>query len=111
MTRCIARKFDGVDGETVLFLSAVGHADFGEHGKDIVCAAVSCLCLSFANAMCGIEDAEVESEVADGRFYFSAHIKERKEYAEGVFDMAVTGLKLIADQYPDHVSLKSGVSH
>ncbi|AMA72768.1 ribosomal protein [Aneurinibacillus sp. XH2] len=46
-------------------VEAVGHANYAEHGKDIVCAAVS-----------------------------------------AIMQTALLGLQAIAEQYPEHVSLK-----
>ena len=111
MTRCVAEKRDLGDDRLILSLYVKGHANYAESGKDIVCSAVSCLCISFANTLlaAGVEKKHFRME--DGVFYVSATIAENREYAEGAFDMAVNGLQMIAEQYPHHVSFTSGVSH
>lgn len=111
MTRCVAEKRDLGDDRLILSLYVKGHANYAESGKDIVCSAVSCLCISFANTLlaAGVEKKHFRME--DGVFYVSATIAENRAYAEGAFDMAVNGLQMIAEQYPHHVSFTSGVSH
>ena len=111
MTRCVADKWHEEDGSLSIYLSAFGHADYAEHGKDIVCSAVSCLCVSLANTLlaAGVEKSSFRME--EGSFYMSATIVDDRKYAEGAFDTAVNGLQMIAEQYPNHVTFTSGVSH
>ena len=111
MTACVAQKI-GLDRDRLMLsLRVKGHANYGESGKDIVCSAVSCLCISLANTLLatGVDKRCIRME--DGSFYVSATIVENRAYAEGAFDMAVNGLQMIAEQYPNHVSFTSGVSH
>lgn len=77
-----------------------GHAGYAEHGKDIVCAAVSALhdtlaanMHTFAGRMSGDNDHFV---------WAIADIATMRE----VFDAFVIGFKLIAKQYPDHVTFE-----
>lgn len=111
MTRCVAEKHYLDEERVMLSLYVKGHANYAENGKDIVCAAVSCLCISLANTLLasGVEKKCFRME--DGNFYVSATVAENQKYAEGAFDMAVGGLQMIAEQYPDYVKFASGVSH
>ena len=111
MTRCVAEKRPMDDGRLMLSLYVKGHANYAESGKDIVCSAVSCLCVSLANTLLatGVEKRCFRME--EGSFYMSATIVENHTYAEGAFDTAVNGLQMIAEQYPHHVRFTSGVSH
>ena len=111
MTKCVAEKHRLAGERLMLTLYVKGHANYAESGKDIVCSAVSCLCISLANTMlaAGVEKRCFRME--DGSFYMSATIAENRAYAEGAFDMAVNGLQMIAEQYPNHVTFQSGVSH
>ena len=110
MTRCVAEKYRLDGNNLILTLYVKGHANYAESGKDIVCSAVSSLCISFANTMlvAGVEKRCFRME--DGSFFMSAAIAENQAYAEGAFDMAVNGLQMIAERYPDHVTFQSGVS-
>ena len=111
MTRCVAEKRDLGDDRLILSLYVKGHANYADHGKDIVCSAVSCLCVSMANTLlaAGVEKRCFRME--GGSFFMSATITENQAYAEGAFDTAVNGLQMIAEQYPNHVTFASGVSH
>jgi uncharacterized protein YsxB (DUF464 family) len=111
MTVCVAQKHILDWERVILTLQVKGHANYAESGKDIVCSAVSCLCISLANTLLAAGVDKQCFRMEEGSFYVSATIVENKAYAEGAFDMAVGGLQMIAEQYPDHVSFKSGVSH
>lgn len=111
MTRCVADKRRLEDDKLILYLSVDGHANYAESGKDIVCASVSCLCVSLANALVAGGVHEQCIRMKDGEFFVGATVVENLEYIEGAFDMAVSGLRQIAERYPANVLFKSGVSH
>lgn len=66
-------------------LTVDGHANFGAKGEDIVCAAVSILVFTAA------QDGTLEGT--------PGHAIVRSESVQ----FAVTGLRLLADKYPDYV--------
>ena len=111
MTRCVAGKRYEEDGSLNLYLTAFGHANYGERGKDIVCAAVSALCTSLANTLLGYGVPEAAFRMREGNFFVSARMEENQQKCEGAFDMAVVGLESLADQYPDNVFIASGWLH
>ena len=111
MTRCVADKRILEDGKLILYLAVDGHANYAESGKDIVCASVSCLCVSLANALVAGGVHENCIRMKDGEFFVGATVMENQRYIEGAFDMAASGLRQIAERYPANVLFKSGVSH
>lgn len=111
MTRCVADKWYGEDGNLTLYLSVFGHANYAESGKDIVCSAVSSLCTAFANTLLQYGVPKVCIRLEDGNVFVNAYIKENHHYCEGAYDMVTMGLSQISEQYPDHVFFASGVSH
>lgn len=111
MTRCVADKWYGENGSLTLYLSAFGHADYDENGKDIVCSAVSSLCTSLANTLLKYGVPKECIRMKEGNFLVNAYIVENHSYCEGAFDMAVIGLRQIAEEYPENVFCASGVSH
>ena len=112
MTRCVADKWYESDGDLAIYLSALGHANYAEAGKDIVCAAVSSLCTAFANTLLQYGVPKISIRLKEGNFLVDAFITENKQQCEGAYDMVVTGLQMLAEQYPDHVFFaKSGWSH
>ena len=111
MTRCVADKQYEADGNLSIYLSAFGHADYAERGKDIVCAAVSALCTALANTLVNYGVSEASIRVEEGNFFVSATITKNQPQCEGAFDTVVTGLIMLAEQYPDNVFVASGVLH
>ena len=111
MTKCVAEKHYPDCERLTLSLYVKGHANYAENGKDIVCSAVSCLCISLANTLLATGVDKRCFRMEEGSFYMSATIVENLAYAEGAFDTAVNGLQMIAERYPDHVMFASGVSH
>lgn len=111
MTRCVAEKYRLDGNNLILTLYVKGHANYAESGKDIVCSAVSCLCISLANTLLAAGVEKQCFRIEDGSFYVSTTVVDNQAYAEGVFDTAVNGLQMIAEQYPGYVTFQSGVSH
>ena len=87
-------------------LSVEGHAEYAEHGKDIVCAGVSAL----TQALLGwIDDhsgcvTDLEGPAVQ-RGHFWMRCKGNKTVTIA-FQVAVTGFKQIANAYPGHVEFQ-----
>ena len=85
-------------------LTLLGHANYAEYGKDIVCAGVS----SLVQALIGwIEENSwkcecVSTDPSDGEIIISA---VGGEDTAAVFYMTAIGLEQIAYSYPDHVQI------
>ena len=93
-----------------LTMEVDGHAGYAEKGKDIVCAAASML----AGALGGVlEEAksrgrcDMTSRDEDGHSVIRAaprmgNVAEVKAY----FRMAVTGFRMLQEQYPEHIRIR-----
>lgn len=85
-------------------LSVVGHANYAEYGKDIVCAGVSAI----VQALIGwIEENHYKAECISidpkaGEVIISC---DGGEDIAAVFHMASIGLEQLSDSYPDHVQI------
>ena len=85
-------------------LIVLGHANYAEYGKDIVCAGVS----SLVQALIGyIENNDYKAECmsvddTDGEVIVSC---DGGEEMTAVFNMTAIGLEQIAYSYPDHVQI------
>lgn len=90
--------------EDTYTLSIVGHANYAEYGKDIVCAGVS----SLVQALIGwLEEHydranNVSIDTHGGGLIISA---EGDEDIKAVFQMVVVGLEQIADRYSNNVQI------
>jgi len=85
-------------------LVVLGHANYAEYGKDIVCAGVSSLVQALIgwieNNDCKAECISVEEN--DGEVIVSC---DGGEEIAAVFYMTAIGLEQIANCYPDHVQI------
>lgn len=87
------------------FIHVTGHANYAEHGKDIVCAAVSTLLQVVGYSLADREDSitTVNFEQS-GLGTISIGNPTRESYLiTGVFE---NGAEMLAEQFPDYVSLK-----
>ena len=86
-------------------LVVLGHANFAEYGKDIVCAGIS----SLVQALIGwIEENSYKAncisiDTKDGEVIISC---DGGEDIAAVFNMVVIGLEQISDSYPDHLQIE-----
>lgn len=85
-------------------LAVLGHAGYGEYGKDIVCAGVSALVLALVgwieNNHCKTECISIDDR--GGEVLIACNGDEQ---TDAVFNMALIGLEQIASSYPDHVQI------
>jgi uncharacterized protein YsxB (DUF464 family) len=88
-----------------------GHAGYAEYGKDIVCAAVSGISIALANAIETMFGVRVHADddgdgKLDCRFPPSLNDPEKAEKVRLLMEAMVIALKNMADEYPDHVTIK-----
>ncbi|MBI9014272.1 MAG: ribosomal-processing cysteine protease Prp [Clostridiales bacterium] len=92
-------------------IEASGHADFADHGEDIVCAAISVLMQTAVNSLetvAGLQFVIVESDETSGYMYIElpADLEEAKSVkADIVLNTVLTGLQGIAKAYPKYMRL------
>lgn len=90
--------------DTTHTMVVLGHANYAEYGKDIVCAGVSAI----VQALIGwIEEHYEESgyisiDTQGAEVIISC---DGDESVAAVFNMASIGLEQLADSYPDHVQI------
>lgn len=78
-----------------------GHAGYAEKGSDIVCAAVSCLVDTFRASAAG----NYEEFEDDGLYICRWETLPAASIAK--VEMLYTGLRLIAESYPDNVRVET----
>lgn len=102
-------KFEAT-GES-LIMDMKGHASFAEMGKDPVCAGASILAMTVSQCVAhlGMEKKckkKPTIQIRNGRVLVVC--KPKPEYfpeALHIFYMGETGMHLLAESYPDNVSL------
>lgn len=85
-------------------ITAEGHADYAEYGKDIICAAVSTLAQSFIASIEELTETEVEYKLEPGHIHIKhKDLDEAGELLKRSFYIAVN---MISKQYGDYVHLR-----
>ena len=90
-------------------ITASGHADYAEEGKDIICAAVSTLIGTLALQMC---EWETSGKVVDTEYHIGGKgdsmltFWARDDGIDYVIDYLYTGLKALSHDYPWNVRVK-----
>ena len=99
MIRAIYRR-----EEDAHLLMLDGHANYANHGEDIVCAGASSLVYALLGWLeNNSEDLEyVNADVHEGDVKIAC---EGGEKTAAVFEMTAVGLLQLADSYPDHVAI------
>ncbi len=93
------------DGEYRGF-QITGHAGYAEYGKDIVCAAVSCLAVNTMNSIESLTDDDTCGWQQEGLLKFKL-TNGCSEQAELLMDSFVLGLTSIQEEYgSDYMKLR-----
>ena len=95
-----------------LELKVEGHALHGKKGEDIVCAAISTLFYTLADALYQSEEmmsSPLSFDDKDGQGYIKCSPKE--EYMGNItrtYWTILVGMELVANNYPDNVTFQVG---
>ena len=90
-------------GKGISSILVKGHAGSGPLGKDIVCAAVSAICIGSLNALENSDDYEIE--IDDGLVSVSIP-GALSEHDEIVFETMIIQLKTIEVSYSEAITIK-----
>lgn len=82
-------------------IEIAGHANYAEHGKDIVCAGVSLL--SFMLHRTINNGAKVITDIMEDGYCYFAFASE-KETVNASIKTIVSGFQMLSDAYPSYVS-------
>jgi hypothetical protein len=107
----LLRRPGPVEGERVLAGFLVeGHADFGEHGTDIVCAGVSAIAQAALFGLQEILGGDLKSEKRDG--YLEVLVDPGKAGGEGpkaILRAFELGVRAVGRSYPGTVEVRENV--
>lgn len=87
-----------LDGITVS-----GHAGYSEHGKDIICSAVSTLTQNLIYSIEQLTKDKITYVIKPGTV--DIKFRDLSEYAQLLVDSFFIGVCSIADSYPDYVKI------
>lgn len=83
-----------------------GHADYGEYGKDLVCAGASAVVFGSVNAILNMAEAEPEIDMDedDGLFNFTAASPD-DDKLQTILETMIISLKTIEEEYGEHIKI------
>ncbi len=91
-------------------LEIKGHAESGEYGHDLVCAACSQSVYTFAMAVMSMKELGKEPKVklvsGDSKIVFKPY-KENENMVLFALDNIALGFKILANSYPENVKLET----
>jgi hypothetical protein len=88
------------DKDTLKGFKIIGHADYGEHGKDIVCAAVSMLAYTTVNSL---DRYNYEVDFSDDGETMELLVKNPSNDSEVILNTFSTGIRTLTQSYSDFV--------
>lgn len=81
------------------------HAEAGEYGQDIVCAAISAVSITIAEQIITIDKAfALEMDEAEARMVFNNNLKNDK--IDLLLETLVTGMKMIASTSSQYIKIE-----
>lgn len=81
----------------------VGHANYAEYGKDIVCAGVTALMRTLVKSIEDLTEDEIEYEISSGKV--DIHYRDLSEKSKTLVDSFFVGVCVVANEYPEHVKI------
>ena len=88
--------------EKNMAVKAQGHSGYRPKGQDIVCSAVSILLYSYAAELLRLG---AKPDIRDDGDVFEIRPGTGKG-CRPAYDTVITGLRLLADEYPQHIALE-----
>ena len=108
--------FTQSEDKNTYIVTVVGHADYAEEGRDIVCSAVSALIYTLAQNVRDCEELgwlrkKPVLELEDGNTKITCKPRvERRNAVKLIFTVIQRGMEMIAVNYPDHVGITKMVT-
>lgn len=91
------------ENNTITGYEISGHSTLAEHGKDIVCAAVSTLGQVTANGLIQVADIPVDITMKSG--FLVCCLLDNNDKAQAILETMALGLVDIQRQYKDQLKL------
>ncbi|MBQ1567091.1 MAG: ribosomal-processing cysteine protease Prp [Erysipelotrichaceae bacterium] len=98
----IRAVYEVKDGNYVS-LNVSGHAEYGEYGKDLVCASVSSIMFGFMNALDAL-DEKIEIEQLENEIVIINHTN--LEVVIDYFELVIMQLKTIEESYGNFIRVE-----
>lgn len=84
-------------------ITVYGHAGYAEAGYDIVCAGVTALVQGLIRSIESLTSDQIQYDITPGRA--DIYYKDLSEAGKLLVDSFFLGIRLIADEFPEHINL------
>ncbi len=91
------------DDTNILSINISGHAEYAEHGKDIVCAAVSSIAVVTVNAISKFDIEAVEAVEKDG--YLDITLLKLDNTTTTLMNNMLEHLSILEEDYPEYIKI------
>lgn len=81
-----------------------GHANYNESGNDIVCAAVSSMCITTINAIIRVDKQSIDYKQSDG--YLLITISKHSDTIDKLIDNLIDLLTELKEQYGKYIEIR-----
>jgi len=84
--------------ESEIEIYSRGHAEYAEHGKDIICSAVSALIINTVNSIEELTNSKIKI-ISSVEGDLKVNVLDKTDEAELLIKSLILGLKSIRDEY------------
>jgi len=99
MIRINVKKKD----DKINYVKVSGHAEYAEEGFDIVCASVSCICITTVNALISIDEECVVYSEEDGMLEIG--IMKHSDITSKLVNNMLDMLGKLAEDYNEYIKI------
>lgn len=83
-----------------------GHADFAEHGKDLVCAAASAVSFGAVNSVYTLTQTEPDVDIGNDGGHLSVRLPDPEdESVQLILKSMIVSLQTIERDYGEHIKV------
>ena len=98
----IKAKYEVKDG-SYLSLDVKGHAEYGEYGKDLICASVSSILFGFMNAL---DELQENVEIRQSENHITVEDHSGSDRVQNYFELVIIQLKTIEESYGNFIKVE-----
>lgn len=88
-------------------ISIIGHANYSEYGKDIVCSATSSIVITTVNAIISFNESYITYEELPNKFIIK--INEYNDIVSKLITNMLNLLKELENDYPKYIKMKEEI--
>ncbi|MDO4378436.1 MAG: ribosomal-processing cysteine protease Prp [Erysipelotrichia bacterium] len=90
--------------DSIKFIDINGHADYGQYGNDLVCAAVSSISIGLLNAIDILAPQKCDIQLSENRIRIM--VLNNEEVVQTVLSVGLIQLKTIEEKYPKNLKIE-----